>query len=369
VPALALGALGSGCAGDDRPDYHMPSGGKAAAGDTSEPEDGSGGKPPSSDGGSFGPGGASAESGGSSSASGGSASGGKPSGGSSDCNEEKCLFEWPLEGEAADDWIIANYVDRSPGGGLLDYRGGTSTYENHQGVDIAIASFRTMDAGVAAYAVAPGIVSAVHDGESDRNTVADPGNCSLVANSVYVTHPDGRQSRYLHFKKGSIQVTLGQEIQAGQKLGLIGSSGCSQSPHLHFELRDGPNDAVLDPFFEELWLDPPAYDVAPGVMEIVVRSGSFSSTNDVQLAPPSPLPLPAGDFGISVISGGTSIGETEQVRLYQGDALEAVLAPYVFDGSERLYMRWWNTDLSAGSYRAEISLGNQVVDSVSFEVE
>ena len=319
---------------------------------------GSGGGPASSAGGGGG-----MPSGGAS----GAASGG--SGGAVACTAEQCLFEWPLDGSAAHDWIIANYVDRTPGTGILDYHGGTRSYEGHQGVDIAIASFRLMDQGVVARAVAPGLVTAIHDGEPDRNTVADPGNCSLVANSVVVQHPDGLEARYLHFRNASIAVTVGQEIMAGDELGLVGSSGCSESPHLHFELRDPQNgDAVLDPFFEGRWATPPAYDVAPGVMEVVFKSGGFSTTSDVQNAPTNPTSLPSGMVGLSVITGGTLLGETLQVLLYQGDVLENTLSPYQYDGSEDHYMRWWNPSLSAGNWRADVSLGNQVVDTVSFQV-
>ncbi len=278
-------------------------------------------------------------------------------------------LEWPLAGSAGRDWIISNYFDREPGTGLLDYRGGTRTYEGHEGVDIAIASLRVMDEGVMAHAVASGVVTAVHDGEADRNTAADAENCRLVANSVYVTHADGLEGRYLHFRKGSLKVEVGQKIRAGDALGLVGSSGCSVSPHLHFELRDPAHGNVaLDPFARELWAFPPAYEVAPSVMEVVFRAGSFSSTSEVQTAPPNPTSVPSGTVGFSVITGGTLQGKTLTVRFYERSAFEFALAPYEYVGSEDHYMRWWNPILNTGSWRAEVSIGDRVVKTVSFQV-
>jgi murein DD-endopeptidase MepM/ murein hydrolase activator NlpD len=282
---------------------------------------------------------------------------------------ERSTLQWPLAGSAGRDWIISNYVDHLPGPGVRDYRGGTRTYEGHEGVDIAIASFRAMDEGVTAHAVAPGVVTAVHDGEADRNMVADSASCRLVANSVYVRHADGREGRYLHFRKGSLKVVVGQQVLAGEALGLVGSSGCSESPHLHFELRDpARGNAFVDPFVEQSWDHPPGYDVAPDVMEVVFQSGDFNSTNGVQAARPNPTSVPSGTVGFSVITGGTAAGKPLTVRLYERGMLEVTLSPYEYLGTEDHYMRWWNPHLNAGSWRAEVSIGDRIVRNVTFQV-
>jgi len=46
--------------------------------------------------------------------------------------------------------------------------------------------------------------------------------------------------------QGSIAVTQGQNVQAGARLGVIGLSGRTEFPHLHFTLRH--NCTVIDPF-------------------------------------------------------------------------------------------------------------------------
>jgi murein DD-endopeptidase MepM/ murein hydrolase activator NlpD len=43
---------------------------------------------------------------------------------------------------------------------------------------------------------------------------------------------------YAHFQPGSIRVKVGDKISRGQVLGLVGNSGNSSEPHLHFQLMD-----------------------------------------------------------------------------------------------------------------------------------
>jgi hypothetical protein len=47
---------------------------------------------------------------------------------------------------------------------------------------------------------------------------------------------DGRDYVFMHLQEGSITVTKGQAVAAGQRIGAVGSTGASDGPHLHFEI-------------------------------------------------------------------------------------------------------------------------------------
>lgn len=54
---------------------------------------------------------------------------------------------------------------------------------------------------------------------------------------IVVQHIGGYQTVYAHL--GKIIAAIGSKVDAGSPLGLVGSSGRSTGPHLHFELRYG----------------------------------------------------------------------------------------------------------------------------------
>ena len=131
-------------------------------------------------------------------------------------------------------------------------------YDQHRGNDFLLAGgFDTMDEGSAhIVAAADGIILAVEDGHYDR-CHADLGSLDVScdgypvrANYVKIQHEIGWQTWYYHFKKDSIMVENGQSVKAGDLLGLVGSSGRSAMPHLHFEIRDDTNQ-FWDPFAGE----------------------------------------------------------------------------------------------------------------------
>ncbi len=54
----------------------------------------------------------------------------------------------------------------------------------------------------------------------------------------HVTINDGKKDiTYMHLKEG-IKVKVGQEIDAGQRIGTMGSTGASSGEHLHYEVRE-----------------------------------------------------------------------------------------------------------------------------------
>lgn len=57
------------------------------------------------------------------------------------------------------------------------------------------------------------------------------------ANYVLVMHADGRYSLYLHLATAGVLVSPGQWVEAGEGIGLSGSTGFSSGPHLHFQVQ------------------------------------------------------------------------------------------------------------------------------------
>ncbi|MBP1757146.1 MAG: Murein DD-endopeptidase MepM and murein hydrolase activator NlpD, containing LysM domain [Firmicutes bacterium] len=54
-------------------------------------------------------------------------------------------------------------------------------------------------------------------------------------NYIVIDHGDGKASLYGHLKQ--TKVSVGDEVNAGDLIGLVGSTGTSTGPHLHFEVR------------------------------------------------------------------------------------------------------------------------------------
>jgi hypothetical protein len=90
-------------------------------------------------------------------------------------------------------------------------------------------------------AVADAIVASVTDGLAEQTPGKYPTNISLDeadGNSVILDLGEQHYAMYGHMQPGTIQVRVGQRVGAGQLLGLVGNSGNSVAPHLHFQVND-----------------------------------------------------------------------------------------------------------------------------------
>jgi murein DD-endopeptidase MepM/ murein hydrolase activator NlpD len=94
--------------------------------------------------------------------------------------------------------------------------------------------------------VADGIVAATKDSIPENvpgaNSRAVPITLETVGgNHVIVDMGNGRYAFYAHLQPGSLRVKKGDRVRRGQVLGLVGNSGNSTEPHLHFHLSDSPS--------------------------------------------------------------------------------------------------------------------------------
>ncbi|HEX4305463.1 MAG TPA: M23 family metallopeptidase [Solirubrobacterales bacterium] len=60
-------------------------------------------------------------------------------------------------------------------------------------------------------------------------------------NHVVVSFGGGHYAFYAHLQPGTVTVKVGQKVKVGQVLGLLGNSGNSNAPHLHFHVMDSPH--------------------------------------------------------------------------------------------------------------------------------
>jgi len=91
-------------------------------------------------------------------------------------------------------------------------------------------------------AVADGIVTATHDSVQDNTPVGEMFELDfqdMAGNYVILDIGNNHYVAYCHMIPGSIQVEVDDQEIAGDVLGLLGNSGNSGAPHLHFQITDG----------------------------------------------------------------------------------------------------------------------------------
>jgi murein DD-endopeptidase MepM/ murein hydrolase activator NlpD len=100
----------------------------------------------------------------------------------------------------------------------------TGVRQYHNGIDMAIPTGTPIRAAMG-------------------GTVASTGYSNVYGNFVIINHGNGYQSMYGHMSK--ILTRKGSVVAQGTQIGLVGSTGYSTGPHLHFTVYK--NGAVIDP--------------------------------------------------------------------------------------------------------------------------
>lgn len=114
--------------------------------------------------------------------------------------------------------------------------------------------------GNEALAVLDGIVVETKDGIPENvpgvTSRAVPITLETIAgNHIVLDLGGGHYALYAHLQPGSLRVKLGQHVKRGQVLGLVGNTGNSTEPHLHFHIMNGPSPLGAEgiPYVIDSW--------------------------------------------------------------------------------------------------------------------
>ncbi|MFK5689208.1 M23 family metallopeptidase [Ornithinimicrobium sp. LYQ92] len=138
--------------------------------------------------------------------------------------------------------------------------------------------------GEPVYAVAAGTVVRASDGLRDQRSRSSwpaviwmltvegllrelAGPRFILGNHLVLDHGDGTFSAYAHLRRGSIAVTPGERVEAGQQVAALGNTGNTSEPHLHVQLMDRArvNAAAGLPFrWRDVQIEPAGVDKAEG---------------------------------------------------------------------------------------------------------
>lgn len=290
------------------------------------------------------------------------------------------FLESPIQGNQGTDWIIVNYLDWEIIG-FKDHHCGSKSYDGHQGTDFVLPSFMTMDDSIAVFAAADGIITYVIDSLFDRETSGDTSK--HLGNYIAISHPNNYQTYYAHLLKNSAQFQVGDNVQSGEIIGYVGSSGNSTDPHLHFELWYD-SSFVVDPFSGicgnsgSLFISPPAYDTSLTIWETGLHLKNNLSINDLRerittISTPYVI-APSSGFALYFWTQmyGLRAGNTVEIQWYTPNNVLWYSYTAVLD-RDYWYYYFWNsinhTNLAVGNWTVKFFYDNSEIASESFKVD
>jgi hypothetical protein len=135
--------------------------------------------------------------------------------------------------------------------------------------------------GAEIHAVADGPVVAVLDGLPEQVPGESPSGLPLeqyAGNHIVQDIGGGNYALYAHLKTGSIKIKVGDRLRSGQVIALLGNTGNTDGPHLHFHVMSTP--------------DPLRSDGLPFVLSSFRLDGritSMAAANAVEAGQPAPM--------------------------------------------------------------------------------
>lgn len=297
-------------------------------------------------------------------------------------------FIWPVRKASNsnffDFWGISNYVDHNSNypNQLQDYNCGTRTYDtesgyNHQGIDIYTWPFSwyQFEKNLAeVIAGAAGTIIFKSDGNYDKSCNFNNNQW----NAVYIRHNDGSVAWYGHLKSGSLtSKNVGNTVVAGEYLGVIGSSGNSSGPHLHFEVYDSMNN-LIDPYngacnnSSSWWQEQKDY-YEPNINALIAHNDSPNfldcpNTEEVNINIKGKF-LPDQRVYLASYFRDQQSGTTANYSLYRPDgSVHSSWSQDFTNTYSASYWYWWFDTLpNLGTWRFEVAYQRQT-ENITFDV-
>ncbi len=299
----------------------------------------------------------------------------------------------PLACTLGEDCWVQNLVDNDASPEATDYRCTKFTYDTHSGTDIRIPNRIAVNRGVAVLAAAPGKVLRMRDGEPDRIYDQPPPDRKGrdCGNGIIIDHGGGYETQYCHMRKGSLIVQPGQQVERGEPLGMVGTSGKTDFAHLHITLRkDGE---TIEPFIgravgaeacgvegTSLWEDADA--MAAAIDAQVINAGFATGAVEMEEIEEGYVPLgqvPADAPALVFFGRSANLlkGDSQRITLEgpgvevedRSEPLPRKRAQSMIFAGKRLRDERWQPGTYVGTY--EVLRDGQVLDSktVTLEIE
>jgi murein DD-endopeptidase MepM/ murein hydrolase activator NlpD len=304
-------------------------------------------------------------------------------------------FGLPVDCVMGEVCSVQNYIDHDPGPGWADHTCGPLSYDGHRGIDIRVPTQIEMRRGVAVVAAADGEVLIARDGQPDilmQDSGPGKSRDQRNGNWVAIRHGGGWVTTYAHMMLDSVAVKAGQRVIRGQKLGLIGLSGNSDFPHLHFAVTR--NNELLDPFTgqgpkaacgeaaETLWSPAAAAQLAYRAGGLLAAGFLDRQPNHREvlegIAPLESLRAEAPVFIFWTGSWGLRQGDRHQMTILSPDGKIFATAEGEIERNRAVASRWigkkrrqapWPSGRYRAIYRVERPLGGSMVTVIDISRE
>lgn len=277
------------------------------------------------------------------------ASGPMPRGG--ERGVQPLLEFFPIAGNLYRDIWLGNFVDLDPNAGVLDFDCTDYAANRHRGHDAGPRWFGEQLVGVPVFAAEDGTVSFTNDGQPDMNTQGSAN----IGNVIFIDNGLGRTTSYYHLKKDSVAVSVGQPVVAGQQIAMVGSSGNSFGPHLHFELDE--SGIIVEPFTGPCNPGPSGWTNQASIPRFHYIWDFGVTHEDLSTFPWWPNTFPReGQIAITdsfmefwVLGAGLPANATWRVQFQRPDGVVTFDSGTVSFGNPDLYqwyLTWWHYDLA-----------------------